>query len=102
MTDLFDIINCSGFQYSTHAVKRMLEKDISTFEVEQTVMHGEIIQYYTDDKPYPSKLLFKFVSERPIHVVAAQNTDTKECIVITCYEPDATLWDIDFKTKNKL
>ncbi len=99
MPDLFTTIDCTGFQYSTHAVKRMLEKDVSTFEVEQTVLYGEIVQYYDDDTPYPSKLLFKFVSERPIHVVTSQNTDTKECIIITCYEPDKALWNIDFKTK---
>ena len=99
MPDLFYTLNCLGFQYSTHAVKRMLEKSISVFEVEQTLLHSEIIQYYDDDRPYPSKLLFKFVSEKPIHVVTAQNTETNECIVITCYVPDEALWDIDFKKK---
>jgi hypothetical protein len=37
-------INCLGFQYSMHAVKRMLEKDITTIEVEQTALYGKIIQ----------------------------------------------------------
>jgi hypothetical protein len=92
-------IDCLGFLYSTHAVKRMLEKDITTFEIEQTVLFGEVIHFYDDDKPFPSKLLLKFVANRPIHIVVAQNIETKECIIITCYEPDITIWNGDFKTK---
>lgn len=92
-------IDCSGFQYSTHAVKRMLEKDVTTREVEQTIFYGEVIQEYKDDKPFPSKLVLNFIGKRPIHVVVAQNTETKECIVVTCYEPDIIIWTIDFKTK---
>lgn len=93
-------IDYKGFQYSTHAVKRMLEKEITTYEVEQTLLYGEVIQEYKDDKPFPSKLVLNFVGNRPIHVVAAQNINTSECIIITCYEPDAKLWSLDFKTKS--
>ena len=92
-------IDCSGFQYSTHAVKRMLEKDITTREVEQTILYGEVIQEYKDDKPFPSRLILNFINNRPIHIVAAQNKETKECIVVTCYEPDVIIWTSDFKTK---
>jgi len=91
-------MDCSGFQYSTHAVKRMLDKKISIEEIEQCVLYGEIIKEYPDDKPYPSKLFVKFVRLRPIHVVAAQDENAK-CIIITCYEPDSVIWLEDFKTK---
>ena len=92
-------MNCLKFIYSTHAVKRMLEKDISTVEIETTIRFGETIQDYFDDKPFPSKLILKFVNERPIHIVVAQNIETQECIIITCYEPDILIWNDDFKTK---
>lgn len=98
MGNLFEV-NCLGFQYSTHAVRRMLEKDITTLEVEQTIIFGEVIQEYNDDKPFPSRLMLNFIKSRPIHIVVAQNTNTKECIVITCYEPDVHIWTLDFKTK---
>ena len=67
MSDLFTI-DCVGFQYSTHAVKRMLEKDITTREVEQTILYGEVIQEYKDDKPFPSRLILNFINNRPIHI----------------------------------
>jgi hypothetical protein len=35
----------------------MLEKGITTGEVEQTVLQGEVIQEYKDDKPFPSVLI---------------------------------------------
>ncbi len=94
-------MNCTSFQYSTHAVKRMLEKNITTFEVEQTASLGEIIQDYHDDKPYPSVLLLYFVDTRPIHVVLAKNIETGTCIIITCYQPDEAIWQNTFKEKNR-
>ena len=74
-------MDCSDFEYSTHAVKRMLEKGISGFEVEQTILFGEVLQDYESDKPYPSKLLLKFVKDRPVHVVVAKNLENGSCIV---------------------
>jgi hypothetical protein len=41
----------------------MLEKGITTGEVEQTVLQGEVIQEYKDDKPFPS-LLIIFCQEK--------------------------------------
>ena len=92
-------MDCSDFEYSTHAVKRMLEKGITSFEVEQTILFGELVQDYESDKPYPSQLLLKFVHNRPVHVVVAKNTENQVCIVITCYQPDSEIWTSDFKTK---
>ncbi len=77
----------------------MLEKSITTTEVELAVYKGEVIHEYTDDKPFPSRLILHFIEKRPIHIVIAQNTGSQECIIITCYEPDIQLWYGDFKTK---
>lgn len=62
---------------------------------------GEVIKSYLNDKPYPSYLLLKFVNGRPLHVVIAQNDETNECIVVTCYEPDPGIWLPGFKEKNE-
>ena len=39
-------------------------------------------------------------SERPLHVVAADNDD-EETIIITAYEPDPMIWESDFKKKKE-
>lgn len=92
-------INCSGLLFTDHALKAMISRFIRTHEVEDVVNSGEIIKFYTTDKPYPSNLLLKFVNNRPLHVVVAQNPETKECIIVTCYEPDAKMWAPDYKEK---
>lgn len=49
--------------------------------------HGEAIAWYPEDRPYPSKLVLGWKSNRPLHILVAENADTTELIVITCYEP---------------
>lgn len=87
--------------YSDHALKAMIARFIKADDVEDVVKNGETIRQYPDDKPYPSNLLLKFVHNRPIHVVVSQNPTTGDCIIITCYEPDANRWKPGFKEKNE-
>ncbi len=94
-------MDCSGFLFTDHALKAMISRFIRANEVEEVVNSGEIIKYYTSDKPYPSNLLLKFVNDRPLHVVVAQNPETKGCIIITCYEPDPHMWSADYKEKRE-
>ncbi len=101
MSLLNKTMRCSNFIFSSHAVNAMIARNIPADDVIAAIEFGEVIADYPDDKPYPSKLLLNFINGAPIHVVVAQNLDNDECIVITCYLPDATLWDKDFKTKIK-
>ena len=95
------MVNCSGYLYSDHALKAMVTRFIRSYEVEDVIKNGAVIKNYPTDNPYPSYLLLKFVNKRPLHVVVAQNPDTMECIIITCYEPDPSIWKPDFKEKNE-
>jgi hypothetical protein len=60
---------------------------------------GEVIAEYLDDDPFPSSLLLGFVENRPLHVVVAMELSSKNCYVITAYDPDPHLWEEDFKTR---
>jgi hypothetical protein len=40
------------------------------------------------------------VDSKPIHVVVSQDQEGR-CFVITTYEPDTDIWEIDFKRKRK-
>ena len=88
------------FIYREHAVKRMFERDIFEEDVEDTILNGEIIEEYPDDKPYPSFLALKSCN-KPLHVVFAKNIDDNEIIVITAYYPDKDKWSKDYKTRIK-
>ncbi|ASC74136.1 hypothetical protein XM38_051110 [Halomicronema hongdechloris C2206] len=59
------------------------------------------IAAYPDDRPYPSYLMFDMVNQRPIHVVAAKDNETQTVYVVTAHEPDANLWQPDFKTRKR-
>ena len=92
-------MHCSNFVFSSHAVNAMISRNIPADDVLRVIEFAEVIADYPNDKPYPSKLLLNFINGNPAHVVVAQNTSNGECIVITCYFPDATLWDKDYKVK---
>jgi hypothetical protein len=78
----------------------MFKRSISPYEVETTINEGEIIRSYPNDTPFPSCLLLSFVQKRAIHVVVSKDERSGNCIIITAYEPDTSIWAADFKTKN--
>lgn len=86
-----------AYIYRVHAIERMFQRDISDKDVETCIQMGNIIESYTDDKPYPSFLVLYFVDTNPLHVVYANNNDT--IIVITTYIPNKEKWNNDFKTR---
>ena len=77
----------------------MIARSITADDVIAAVKTGEVIREYPDDIPYPSFLMLKFINNRTYHVVVGQISEGSICIIITCYEPDATLWDNEFKNK---
>ncbi|WP_448600928.1 DUF4258 domain-containing protein [Thermoflexus hugenholtzii] len=44
-------------------------------EVESVLKAGETIATCPDDEPYPSRLIFGWVGDRPLHVVVADDPD---------------------------
>lgn len=57
-------------------------------EVYYSVLQGEIIESYPDDKPYPSCLIFgrSFIGD-PIHSVWGYNEETKWVVINNCISP---------------
>lgn len=92
-------MDCKVIKIGEHSFRRMFEREISPETVLEVIRNGEIIKEYIDDKPYPSYLILKFVNNKPIHIVVAKNERGNECFVVTVYEPDASMWSKDFKTK---
>ena len=86
------------FIYREHAIQRMFERDIFESDVEKAVASGEIIEEYSDDKPYPSFLVLS-IGVKPLHVVFAKNKEDNEFIIITAYYPDQAKWSDDYKTR---
>lgn len=91
----------SGYQlvFRIHAIRRMVERRISRADIHQVLEQGEVVEEYPEDTPYPSRLLLGFLDSRPIHVVAADNDEAQETIIITTYEPDPDQWDPTFRRR---
>lgn len=85
--------------FRQHALQRMFERSVDAKDVRQVIEQGEVIKEYLDDKPYPSCLILGWKEGRPLHVVAADDDNAFETIVITVYEPDPMLWQADFRSK---
>ena len=85
--------------FSRHAISQMFDRGISVDDIEKTISHGEVIDAYPDDNPYPSRLMLYKLADRPIHAVVAENIHEQEVIVVTAYEPNLSLWDSDFRMR---
>jgi len=80
------------FEFSRHAFKRAIERNISDAEIQQAGAQARIIEDYPDDKYAPSSLLLGFtVTGRPLHIQAS-HADSDLLKIITIYEPDPAEW----------
>jgi hypothetical protein len=80
------------FEFSRHAFKRAIERNISDAEIQQAGAHAKIIEDYPDDKYAPSSLLLGYtVTGRPLHIQAS-HVDSDLLKIITIYEPDPAEW----------
>ncbi|MEK7264454.1 MAG: DUF4258 domain-containing protein [Bacteroidota bacterium] len=95
-------ISSQNIEWRKHALQRMFERGISREDVKDILRNGEIIEEYFDDKPFPSMLIFKFINNRPLHIVASLNESESQIFIITAYEPTVEKFESDFKTRRKL
>lgn len=79
--------------FRVHAIQRMYQRRIMEEDVRRAMESGEVIEEYPEDTPYPSRLVLGWSGSRPIHVVIAENPETRQTIVITVYEPDTGRWE---------
>ena len=80
---------------------RMLYRNISQKELSELLVAGEVVEDYPNDFPFPSKLIFKLINNRPLHAVVAMDVEKKVLIIVTVYEPDSEKFESDFITRKK-
>lgn len=93
-------MQCQSYTFSSHAIKRMFERELSRNDVVLAIQQGEIIKDYPDDTSYPSCLILWFVRQISVHVVV-RNPDDFSCYVVTAYIPSETLWQPGFRERKK-
>jgi hypothetical protein len=80
------------FEFSRHAFRRAVERNISEAEIRAAGAQAELIEDYPDDKYSPSGLLLGFTAAgRALHFQVSY-ADTEMTKIITIYEPNPTEW----------
>ena len=95
--ELGNLFANDDFIISNHARVRMFERNISTEDIKNVIIHGEIIQHYPDDEPCPAALFLGFPKGKACHVVVAECDDHAR--IITVYSPEKNKW-IDYRIRN--
>ena len=95
MKALFEIrrqLTAGEFEFSRHAFRRAVERNISEPEIRESGAQAEVIEDYPQDKFSPSALLLGFTTAgRPLHFqVSFGGSDLTK--IITIYEPDPKEW----------
>ena len=99
--NIIDAIRNNRVRITDHADEEAFDDGLTFEEIYFSVMHGEVIEDYLNDKPYPSCLIMgKNFSGKPIHSVWAYNPENRWTVLITVYRPDPGLW-IDWKVRVK-
>lgn len=96
--DLQKLCKAGAIRWTSHAVKRLMQRGIFQINVTQAIENGKIIEQYPDDYPYPSCLLLG-TSEAgdAIHVVCGLGEGI--LWIITAYYPDPDEWETDLQTR---
>ena len=83
------------FDFSRHALKRAVERNVSELEICEAAENAQIIEEYPEDKYSPSCLIYgQTKNQRPLHLQVSF-ADTENVRIVTLYEPDPAEW-IDF------
>lgn len=88
------------FEFSRHAFRRAVERNIAEEEIRQAGRQVEIIEDYPNDKYSPSCLVLGFTGVgRPLHMQVCY-TSSEMLKIITVYQPEADDW-ADFRTRRR-
>ena len=75
------------YTYSKHAERERELDMIYTWELEDALKSGEIIEDYPDDPRGASCLVLGFCGSKPVHSVCTTRSDPEELLLITDYDP---------------
>jgi len=93
-----EIFQSGKVRFSSHAQKRIDERQVLISEIENVLFNGEIIEAYPDDKPCPSYLILGYVrNNEPLYILCAVE---KYLTIITVHWFDPEKW-INHRTRRK-
>ena len=101
LENIADAIRMNRLRISDHADEEAEADGLTFDEIYFSVLHGEIIEDYLTDRPFPSCLILgKTFSGAPVHSVWAYNRGNQWAVLITVYRPDPNRW-INWRERKK-
>lgn len=101
ISDIIAAIQANRVRITDHADEEADADKLTFDEIYFSVLHGEIIENYPTDKPYPSCLIYgQTFGEEPVHSVWAFNEQNLWAVLITVYRPDPERW-INWRKRRK-
>lgn len=86
-------IDAQNYRVTHHADEEAQNDELRFDEIFFSVHHGEIIENYPEDRPYPSCLICGSNADgEPVHSVWAYVEANHQAILITVYRPDPVRW----------
>lgn len=97
--DIQERCQTGKIKWSLHCSGQMRKRNISTEDVLHCLMHGEIIEEYTDYRLNPAALVFGYkVNKQIIHVVVGLDEFVH---IVIAYHPTPDKFESDFKTRRR-
>lgn len=97
--DLIRAIGEGNVAITRHAEIERRADGLGYEEIYFSIVEGEIIEEYPQDKPYPSCLVYGDTFEgESVHSVWAYNESNGAAVLITVYRPDPGRW-IEFRER---
>lgn len=92
------LVSDGKYRITLHAQKRIDQRAITLAELKEVICHGEVIEIYPDDKPYPSCLIVGRVRGGfPLYAVCALSDLVH---IVTVHWVDPEKW-LDPKTRRE-
>jgi hypothetical protein len=99
VAEIKELLAGGRYELSRHALRRIVERNLSSDMIEQAGGSAELIEDYPDDKYAPSCLLLGYTREgMPLHLQVCRGA-TRTVKIITLYVPDPAKWSDDYRTR---
>ena len=98
---IMEAIRGNRVRVTDHADEEATAEGLTYADVAHSVLHGEIIEDYPSDRPYPSCLILgKTPSGIAVHSVWAYKKENRWAVLVTVYRPDPQRW-INWRERRK-
>ena len=101
IADIAEAIRARRVRITDHAYEEAGVENLRFDGIYFSVVQGEIIEDYPEDKPYPSCLVYgRTFGGDPVHSVWAYDEEKKWVVLVTVYRPDPDRW-VNWRERRK-